>query len=137
MKAKLPTRPATQAMEGIISRNVNDDLPISSAIVGITLLGDLEDVLAVVRTTVLLASSMKAPLSLNLFERDILPDNVGETPYSTLVSELLNSVRAQLRGLAATVFTMEVSVVAASFVCAGAITMNVHGANPVPRRQQT
>jgi len=100
-------------------------------------MGDLEDVLAVIRTTVLLARSLKAPLSLNLFERDILPDKVGETPYSTLVSELLNFVSAQLRGLAATAFTMEVSVVAASFVCAGSVTMSVHSANPVPGRQQT
>jgi hypothetical protein len=136
MKAKTQTRPATQAMEGIISRSMNDDLPISSAIVGITLLGDVEDVLAVLRTVFLLARSLKAPLSLNLFERDILPDKAGKTSSSTLVSELLNSVGAQLRGLAATAFTMEVSIVAASFVCAGSVTMSVHGANPLPGRQQ-
>ena len=137
MKAKTQTRPATQAMETMISRNVDADLPISSAIVGVTLLGDLEDVLAVVRTTVLLARSMKAPLSLNLFEKDILSGNVDETPYSALVAELLDSVSARLRGLAATAFAMEVSVVAASFVSAGSVTMSVHGANPVSGRRQT
>jgi hypothetical protein len=137
MKAKTPTRPATQAMEGIISRNVNDDLPISSAIVGITLLGDVEDVLAVIRTAFLLARSLKAPLSLNLFERDILPNKAGDISSSTLVSELLDSIGVQLRGFAASAFTMEVSVVAASFVCAGSVTMSVHNANPVPGRQQT
>ena len=83
MKSKTPIRPATQTMEGILPRNVNDDLPISSAIVGVTLLGDLEDVLAVLRTAVLLARSLKAPLSLNLIGKDILSGDVDETPYST------------------------------------------------------
>ena len=80
-------------MEGILSRNVNEDLPISSAIVGVTLLGDLEDVLAVLRTAVLLARSLKAPLSLNLLGKDILSGDVDET----LVPELLDSAKTQLR----------------------------------------
>jgi hypothetical protein len=136
MKPKTLIRSTTQTMEGTPARNLNEDSPISSAIVGVTLLGDLEDVLAVVRTTVLLARSMKAPLLLNLFEKDALSGRVGETPYSTLISELLDFVRAQLRGLAATAFTMEVNVVAASFVCAGSVMMSVHSANPVLGRQQ-
>ncbi len=79
MKSKTPIRPVTQTMEGILSRDVNEDFPISSAIVGITLLGDLEDVLAVLRTAVLLARSLKAPLSLNLLGKDILSGDVDET----------------------------------------------------------
>jgi len=131
MKAKTLTRPASQSLEGIVSRNVNDDSPISSAIVGITLLGDLEDVLAVLRTAVLLARSLKAPLSVILFGKDILPGYVDETPYSTMVSELVDSARAQLRGLAAPAFSMEVNIIAASFVCSGSITMYVTSAKPV------
>lgn len=137
MKSKTPFQSATQTTEGILSGNANEDLPISSAIVGVTLLGDSEDVLAVVRTTVLLARSLQAPLSLKLFGKDILSGHVDETPYSTLVSELLDSARAQLRGLAAPAFTMEVNVIAASFVSAGSITMCVHSANPALESQHT
>ena len=126
MKSKTPIRPATQTIEAILSRNLNEDLPISSAIVGVTLLGDLEDVLAVLRTAVLLARSLKAPLSLNLLGKDILSGDVDETP----VPELLDSARTQLRGLNAPAFTMEVNIIAASFVSAGSITMCVHNGNP-------
>ena len=126
MKSKTPIRPVTQTMEGIRSSNVNEDFPISSAIVGITLLGELEDVLAVLRTAVLLARNLKAPLSLNLLGKDILSGDVDET----LVPELLDSARTQLRGLNAPAFTMEVNIIAASFVSAGSITMCVHSGNP-------
>ena len=137
MKAKTLTQPAIQTMEGVPSRSAEDVSPHSSAIVGVTLLGDLEDVLAVLRTAVLLAKNMKAPLSLDLLGRDILPGNFDDTPYSKLVSELLGSARAQLRSLAAApAFAMEVNVIAASFVSAGSITMCVRSANSVLGRRQ-
>ena len=100
-------------------------------------MGDFDDVLAVLRTAVLLAKNMKAPLSLDLLGSDILPGNFDNTPYSKLVSELLDSARAQLGLLAASAFAMEVNVVAASFVSAGSITMRIRTANSVLGRQQT
>lgn len=127
MKSKTPIRPVTHTMEGIRSSNVNEDFPISSAIVGITLLGDLEDVLAVLRTAVLLARSLKAPLSLNLLGKDILSGDVDES----LLPELLDSARTQLRGVNTPPFTMEVNIIAASFVSAGSISMCVYSGNPV------
>jgi hypothetical protein len=119
----------------VSSRNVNGNSTISSAIVGVTLLGDLEDVLAVVRTTIVLARSMKASLSLNLFEKDILSVQVDETSDSTLA--LLNSVKEKLRELVTGTYSMEVNVVAASFVYAGSVTMKVHSANQVSGHQRT
>ena len=95
MKSKTPIRPATQTIEGILPRNVNEDLPISSAIVGVTLLGDLEDVLAVLRTAILLARSLKAPLSLSVIGKDILSGDVDET----LVPELLDSAKRNFASL--------------------------------------
>ena len=136
MKAKILTQPAIQTMEGVPSRSAEDVSPHSSAIVGVTLLGDLEDVLAVLRTAVLLAKNMKAPLSLDLLGRDILPGNFDDTPYSKLVSELLGSARAQLGRLNAPAFAMEVNVIAASFVSAGSIAMCVRNANSVLGRRQ-
>jgi len=136
MKSKTLTRPAIQSMAGVPSGGADDVSPNASAIVGATLIGDFDDVLAVLRTAVLLAKNMKAPLSLDLLGRDILPGNFDDTPYSKLVSELLDSARAQLGLLAATAFAMEVNVIAASFVSAGSITMRIRTANSVLWRQQ-
>jgi hypothetical protein len=136
MKSKTLTQPAIQTMAGVPSGGVDEVSPNASAIVGVTLMGDFDDVLAVLRTAVLLAKNMKAPLSLDLLGRDILPGNFDDTPYSKLVSELLDSARAQLGLLAASVFAMEVNVVAASFVSAGSITMRIRTANSVLGRQQ-
>ena len=136
MKSKTLTRPAIQPMGGVSSGGADEVSPNASAIMGATLMGDFDDVLAVLRTAVLLAKNMKAPLSIDMFGSDILPSNFDNIPYSKLVSELLDSARAQLGLLAASVFAMEVNVVAASFVSAGSITMRIRTANSVLGRQQ-
>jgi hypothetical protein len=129
MKAKTLTQPAIQTMEGVPSCNADDVSPHSSAIVGVTLLGDLDDVLACLRTAVLLARNLRAPLSLSFPGKDVLPVDFGKAPYSTLLSELLDFARAQLGRLAAPAFAMEFTVIAASFVCSGSITMRVRECN--------
>ena len=137
MNANNLVQPVIQMMQGGSSYSVDDVSPNSSVIVGVTLLGDLEDVLAVLRTAVLLAKNLKAPLSLNHIGRDILPGNFSDTPYSKLVAEILRFARAQLERLAAPAFIMEVNIVAASFVCAGSVTLSVRSADPILRRQRT
>ena len=137
MKSKILTQPAIRTMTGLSSCSVDEVSSYASAIVGVTLLGDLEDVLAVIRTAVLLAKNLKAPLSLNLIGRDILPGNFSDTPYSKLVAEILRFAKAQLEGLAAPAFIMEANIVAASFVCAGSVTLSVRSADPILRRQRT
>jgi hypothetical protein len=86
---------------------------------------------------VLLAKNLKASLSLNLIGRDILPGNFNNTPYSKLVVKILRFAKAQLEGLAAPAFIMEANIVAASFVCAGSVTLSVRSADPILRRQRT
>ena len=137
MKSKTLTRPAIQPMAGAPSGGANEVSPNASVIVGATLMGDLDDVLAALRTAVLLAKNMKAPLSLDLLGSDILPSNFDNIPYSKLVSELLDSAREQLGLLATSAFAMEVNVVAASFFSAGSITMRIRTANSLLRRQRT
>ena len=137
MKSKTLTRPTVQPMAGVSSGGADEVSPNASAIVGATLLGDVDDVLAVLRTAVLLAKNMKAPLSVDLLGSDILPGNFEDIPYSKLVSELLDSAREQLGLLAASSFAMEVNVVAASFFSAGSITMRIRTANSLLRRQRT
>jgi hypothetical protein len=121
MKAKNLIQPGIRTMESVTADDVS---PHSSAIVGVTLLGDLQDVLAVLQTTFLLARNLKVSLSVSLPGKEVLPVDLGQTPCFS-VSELLDFVREPLGSIAATTFAIEVSVVAASFVCAGAITMSV------------
>ena len=137
MKSKTLTQPAIRTMTGLSSCSVDEVSSHASAIVGVTLLGDLEDVLAVIRTAVLLAKNLKAPLSLNLIGRDILPGNFNDTPYSKLVAEILRFAKAQLEGLAAPAFIMEANIVAASFICSGSVTLSIRSADPILRRQRT
>ena len=137
MKAKSPIQSAVQTMESVPSWNADDVSPHSSAIVGVTLLGDVEEVLAVIRTAVLLARNLRAPLSLSLPGKDVLPVDFGESPFSTAVSRLLDSARAQLRKFDSPAFVMEVNLVAASFVLGGSITMRVRSVNEVVEHQET
>ena len=71
MKAKNLIQPGIRAMESVSADDVS---PHSSAMRGVTLLGgDLQDVLAVLRTAVLLARNLKASLSLSLPGKEVLP----------------------------------------------------------------
>ena len=135
MKAKKLIQPAIPMMKGIPSKSAYDVSPHSSAIVGVTMLGDLEDVLAVLRTAVVLARNLRATLFLGLSGKDVFPVHFGEAAYSTLVAEVLDSAGAQLRGLGAP-FAMEVNIVAASFISEGAITMRVRSTNTALRHRQ-
>ena len=125
MKVQCPIQPAIRTL----GRGPGDDVsPCLSAMVGVTLLGDIEDVLAAVRTVVLLARNLRASLSLCLPGKAVLEFDLGETPCSA-VAELLESTRVQIAKTPTTAFAMELDVVAASFVGAGAITMRVRTAN--------
>jgi hypothetical protein len=118
-----------QTMENAPSWSVDDVSPHSSAIVGVTLLVDLEEVLAVLRTAVVLARNLRAPLSLHLPGKNSFPVDLGESPSSPVVSRLLDSTRAQISRIAAPAFIIEVNLVAASFVRGGSITMRVRCAD--------
>ncbi len=132
MKVQRPIQPAIRTLE----RGPGDDVsPCLSAMVGVTLLGDMEDVLAAVRTVALLARNFRASLSLGLPGTAVLEFDLGETPCST-VPELLESTRVQFAKTLTTTFAMELDVVAASFVGEGAITMRVRTANASEGRKQ-
>jgi hypothetical protein len=131
MKMKALIQPGIRTTENARSSDGDDVFPNSSAIVGTTLLGDLEDALAVLRTVVLLSRNLGARLFLGLPGMDVLPVHFDEAPQFTSVSELLDSTRTQLGGLNAMTFAVEVNIVAASFVCSGSITMRVRSTNPV------
>ena len=135
MKMKTLIQPGIRTIENARSCGGDDISPNSSAIVGTTLLGDLEDALAVFRTAFLLSRNLGARLFLGLPGMDVLPVHLDEAQRSTLVPELLDSTRKQLGGLNAVAFAVEVNIVAASFVCSGSITVRVRSANSVLESQ--
>jgi len=134
MKTETLTQAAVHRMEAP-SYSVDDISPNSSVVVGVTLTGDWQDVMAVLRTAILLARNLRTPLFFGLPGEDVLPVHLGEAPNAALVSELVDSARTQhrKRRRADTSFAMEVNVIAASFVCAGSITMRVRTANSSSR----
>ena len=138
MKTKALTQPAIRRLEA--PPHSGDDVsPNSSVVVGVTLIGDWQDVLAVLRTAIVLARNLRMPLFFGVPGSDVLPVHLSETPNATLVSELVDSARTQRgrRRRAAPSFAMGVDVIAASFVCAGSITMRVRTADSVPGHRQT
>ena len=92
------------------------------------------------RTAVLLARNLRAPLSLEpswkgCFASPLRRSSKFHIGVRTFGFRERSS--ASLIGVHATAFAMEVNVIAASFVCAGSITMRVRSANAVPGRRQT
>jgi hypothetical protein len=134
MKTQALTQRAVNGMESP-SYSVDDISPNSSVVAGVTLTGDWQDVKAVLRTAILLAKNMRTPLFFGLPGEEVLAVQLGGAPNATLVSELVDSATTQGRRHrgAAPCFAMEVNVVAASFVCAGSITMRVRTANSSSR----
>jgi len=131
MKMKTLIQRGTRTMENPRSFTGDDVFPNSSAIVATTLIGDLEDALAALRTALLLSRNLGARLFLGLTGMDVLPVHLDEAQWSTSVSQLLDSTRTQLGRLNAPAFAVEVNIVAASFVCSGSITVRVRSAEPV------
>ena len=105
-----------------------DVAPTSSVIVGVTLLGGVDDVLALLRTAVLLARNMEASLFFEFPGRDTSPSFFSEAPSPARLSGLLDSAGPQLRKLiseTAPLLASEITVTAASFVSKGTISMRV------------
>jgi len=141
MRTRALVQPAVRSAIGSMASGAADDVsPNSSAVVGITVLADVEDVFAVLRTAILFARSLQATLSVNLPGREVFSVHFGEDPSPASLSELLDSVQTELRKLVSThapKLILEASVIAASFVSAGCISVWVRSANSVPRSQQS
>jgi hypothetical protein len=116
-------------MADLPSFGVDDVSPNSSAIVGVTLVGDLEDALAVIRTAFLVARSLRTTLLLDLPGEDMAPVYLGEAPSA---AGLMDSVRPRLRKLMSAhkqALVLEVTINVASFISEGSITMRIRSAS--------
>ena len=114
-----------------------DSSPNSSAILSVTVLADVEDVLAVIRTAALLGESFKASTSVDLLGGDTILIESGDNPSDASLLKMLGSIQSKLckqgRPQAA-VFALEANITAASFLAAGTISVHIRAADSFSKR---
>jgi hypothetical protein len=128
MSPKTLTRPAVHPME-VAADGVT---PNSSAIVGVTLVGDMEEIIAVLRAGTLVARNLKLTLSVELPGENVFPVYVDQVSSPAALSGLLDSAKTILCKLDSspiTVFVVEVTVTAASLVAEAVIAIRIRTAH--------
>jgi hypothetical protein len=106
-----------------------ESLPNASVSFSVSKMADRKDILAAVRTAILLARTSRRSLSVAVLHESVLQAGPGDSiPHETL-DNLLNSIRTKLfiprpmhRSLG---FALEENITSASFLTAGAITVQV------------
>ena len=114
-----------------------ESLPNSSVILAVTVLADIEDVLAVIRTAALLGKSFKASTSVDLLGENAIHIESGENLSQASLTKLLDVIQGKLckQGSSqAPIFALEASITAASFLASGAISVHIRGTDSVPKR---
>ena len=122
---------------GIAQSYHPDSSPNSSAILSVTVLADVEDVLAVIRTAALLGKSFKASTSVDLPGGDTILIESGDNPSGASLLKMLGSIQSKLRKQGpsqAAVFALEANITAASFLAAGTISVHIRAADSVLKR---
>lgn len=128
MSAKTLIRPALHAVD-VVAHGVT---PNSSAIVGVTLVGDLEEMMAVLRTGTLLARNLKVTLSVELPGESVFSLYLDQVSSPVVLSGLLDSMKTQLGKLdssATRAFVAEITITAASLVSEGIISIRIRTAH--------
>lgn len=114
-----------------------ESLPNASAIFSVSALADREDILAAVRTAILLARTSRTSLSVTVLDEPFLRAEAGDPVPHEDLGNLLNAIRTKLFiprpahrsvGLA-----LEASITSASFLTGGAITLHVHSVDSFPQ----
>lgn len=102
--------------------------PNSSAVLAITVLANLDDVPAVLRTAALLAKNFKTQLCVTPYEEETLVIDPVDYLYEASLSKLVDSIQAQVRKLQFVdppTLVLEAEAVAASFVSLGRISVRI------------
>jgi hypothetical protein len=114
-----------------------ESLPNASAHFSISTLADREDILAAVRTAILLARTSRTSLSVTILDEPMLQVGPGDPVPDEALDHLLNSIRTKLfipRPLQRSVgFALEASIASASFLTAGTITVQVRSVDSFPQ----
>jgi hypothetical protein len=111
--------------------------PNSSAILAVTVLAEIKDVLAVIRTAALLGNSFKASTLVDVMGEDAIYLESGENLSQASLESVLDSVQHKLseyRSSQAPVFALEANITAASFLTAGTISVHIRSVASGPER---
>jgi hypothetical protein len=107
-----------------------ESLPNSSAVLAVTVLADIADVVAVIRTAALLGRSFNVSTAVDLPGESAIQIEANKNVSAAVLNKLLQSIEAKLRTqvLSPTpIFTLEAAVTAASFLAAGTISVRIRG----------
>jgi hypothetical protein len=111
--------------------------PNSSVIFGVSVAADIDDVLAVIRTAMLLAKSFKISTRVDLPEEEPIFIEPAGDPSQVLQRETLEIIQGKLRIQGAsqeTLFAVEASITNASFLTAGTISLRIRATDSVVQR---
>ncbi len=114
-----------------------ESAPNSSAVLAVTVLAGIEDVLALIRTAALLGRDLKASTSVDVLGEGAIylgPDHNGS---QVSLDNVLGSIEEKLYLHGASqppVFAVQANITAASFLTAGTITVLVRSFEPIPVR---
>ena len=132
-KAHLQLEHEALPIDGVPSYHPGSS-PSSSALFGVTVLGDAEDILAIIRTAVLLGKTFKAEVSVDVFGNNLARIESGEILSHIDVLNLLASIQGKLSESANSEFALEATWTNASFISAGTISLSVYGAGSEPKK---
>jgi hypothetical protein len=122
---------------GAVETSLVVSSPTSSVILAATVLADADDVLAVIRTAILLGKSFSVSTSVDLPGENPVHIEPGEGLPAAVLSKKLHSMQDKFRkqGYSLTpVFALEVSITAASFLAAGTISVRIGAADSGAKR---
>jgi hypothetical protein len=114
--------------EGTLLRRMPDyhveSSPNSSALFGITMLANREDILAAVRTALLLGKTFNAAVSVDFFGQEVIHVESNEKISEAALLVLLASIQDKIRETAQ--LALEATWTNASFISAGLLSLSVH-----------
>lgn len=136
MRTRIQAQRESQPIPAALTYHA-ESLPNASAHFSISTLADREDILAAIRTAILLARTSRTSLSVTILGEPVLQLGSGDpVPHETL-DHLFNSIRTKLfipRPMNRSVgFALEASIASASFLTAGTITVQVRSVDTFPQ----
>jgi hypothetical protein len=110
--------------------------PNSSAVMAVTVVADLPDVLAVLRTAALLARSFKTKLSVDVPGMNPFAISPADDVHPMPVQKMLDPIQAHLCEItgSARTFVLQANFTAASFLTVGSIALRVHTGESAERK---
>jgi hypothetical protein len=117
---------------------VADVAPNSSALLAITMLPDLQEALAVLRTAALLARSFNSQLCIDISGTETLVVDTANDLGRASFQRMCGSIQDNLRKMTSngSVLVLEAGLTAASFLRAGTVSVRIHAQEAAGRRQR-